>query len=112
LVPRFAHAGLALAIGLGAMVNATWLLVGLVRRGMFKPLPGWGRFALQVGLASLALAAWLWWAAQQWDWTALGATYFKRIGLMALILSGSAAIYFAILAATGVKLRHFARRAR
>lgn len=112
LVPRFAHAGLALAIGLGAMVNAIWLLVGLVRRGMFKPLPGWGRFALQVGLASLALAAWLWWAAQHWDWTALGATYFKRIGLMALILSGSAAIYFAILAATGVKLRHFARRAR
>jgi putative peptidoglycan lipid II flippase len=33
LVPRMAHAGLALSIGLGALVNALWLLVGLLRRG-------------------------------------------------------------------------------
>ena len=112
LVPHLAHAGLALAIGLGAMVNATWLLVGLVRRGMYHPLAGWVRFGAQVATASGALAAWLWWAAHHWDWVALGAENFKRIGLLTLVLIGSAAIYFAILAATGVKLRHFARRAR
>mgnify|MGYP006933452747 CR=1 FL=1 len=47
-MPLFAHAGLALAIGLGALVNALWLLVGLIRRGSFRPLPGWPRFVLQV----------------------------------------------------------------
>ena len=37
LVPVFQHAGLALAIGIGALVNATWLLVGLRRKGSYRP---------------------------------------------------------------------------
>ena len=41
LVPRMAHAGLALSIGLGALINAPWLLIGLLRRGSFRPGPGW-----------------------------------------------------------------------
>ena len=40
-VPMFQHAGLALSIGLGACVNALLLLVGLVRRGVYRPKPGW-----------------------------------------------------------------------
>jgi putative peptidoglycan lipid II flippase len=32
-VPWLAHAGLALSIGVGALINAVWLLVGLLRRG-------------------------------------------------------------------------------
>lgn len=112
LVPVLAHAGLALAIGLGAMVNATWLLVGLVRRGMYQPLPGWGRFALQVVAASALLAVYLMWAASYFDWVALRTDSFKRIGLLALILIGSGAIYFFSLALAGVKLRQFARKAR
>src|SRR5690606_20846777 len=36
-VPHLAHAGLALAIGLGAMVNASWLLIGLIRLGAYTP---------------------------------------------------------------------------
>ena len=43
LVPLLQHAGLALSIGLGALINAGWLLVGLLRRGSYKPAPGWGR---------------------------------------------------------------------
>ena len=50
LVPRLGHAGLALSIGLGAMLNAMALLVGLVRRGMYRPRPGWWRFLLQLSL--------------------------------------------------------------
>jgi putative peptidoglycan lipid II flippase len=40
LVPHLAHAGLALSIGLGALVNALWLLLGLLRRGSYIPQPG------------------------------------------------------------------------
>jgi putative peptidoglycan lipid II flippase len=39
-----------------ALVNALWLLVGLLRRGSYRPQPGWARFALQVVAASALLA--------------------------------------------------------
>lgn len=42
LVPWLAHAGLALAIGLGACINALALLTGLRRRGVYRPGAGWG----------------------------------------------------------------------
>jgi putative peptidoglycan lipid II flippase len=42
LVPLFAHAGLALAIGLGALVNAAWLWLGLRKQGRYQPLAGGG----------------------------------------------------------------------
>ncbi|NDB01967.1 MAG: murein biosynthesis integral membrane protein MurJ, partial [Betaproteobacteria bacterium] len=57
LVPMLQHAGLALAIGLGACINALWLLFGLLRRGSYRPEPGWGLFALRVGVACGLLAA-------------------------------------------------------
>ncbi len=50
------HAALALSIGIGALVNAAWLLVGLIRRGSYKPAPGWGMFALQVLAGAVVLA--------------------------------------------------------
>jgi len=40
LVPWLGHAGLALSIGLGALVNALLLLWGLLRVGAYRPHPG------------------------------------------------------------------------
>ncbi|MDB5873945.1 MAG: putative virulence factor, partial [Ramlibacter sp.] len=48
LVPLLKHAGLALSIGLGALINAGCLLVGLIKRGSYRPAPGWGVFLIQV----------------------------------------------------------------
>ena len=109
-VPMLAHAGLALAIGVGAMVNALWLLVGLVRSGTYVPRPGWARFGLQVIAASALLAVFLMWANGAFPWLALKAEKLKRIGLLALLISGSIAIYFAAIWATGVKVRQLLRR--
>jgi putative peptidoglycan lipid II flippase len=105
-----AHAGLALAIGLGALINATWLLLGLMRRGSYKPAPGWGVFALQVIAASALLAVFLMWAAGSVNWIAMRAESLKRVLLLAGVVTGSAAIYFAALWAAGLKLRQFARK--
>ena len=110
LVPQFRHAGLSLSIGLGAMVNAGWLLWGLVRRGSYKPLPGWGVFALQVLAASALLMVYLLWAASAWDWTALRAQAALRIGLMAALLSGAGVLYLGAVWACGLHLRQFLRR--
>jgi putative peptidoglycan lipid II flippase len=105
LVPYLQHAGLALAIGIGALINAGWLLVGLIRRGSYRPLPGWGRFGLQVALASALLAVFLLWAAQALSWTGMRSLYGQRIGLLLLVLLVSALLYFATLRATGLRVR-------
>ncbi len=110
LVPLFQHAGLALAIGIGALVNATWLLVGLLRRGSYKPEPGWGLYVLQILAGTALLTVYLMWAANEFHWTQLQAAKGQRIGLLALIVVGSAGIYFSALAAAGVKLRQLVRR--
>jgi putative peptidoglycan lipid II flippase len=110
LVPLFKHAGLALSIGIGALINAGALLVGLIRRGSYRPTPGWGRFALQVLAATALLTAFLAWAAGGIPWLALRAHAWQRVGWMALMLAGSAAIYFAALWMSGVKLRQFVTR--
>jgi len=109
-VPVFAHAALTLSIGIGAMVNAGWLLVGLMRRGSYRPEPGWGVFLLQVLAGCVLLAAFLLWANNHFAWTALRVESFKRIWLLALVLTASAAIYFAAISVAGLKLRQLVRR--
>jgi putative peptidoglycan lipid II flippase len=110
LVPKLLHAGLALSIGLGALLNAAWLLVGLLRSKIYVPSQGWGLFALQVMAASSLLAVFLLWSAQTVDWVAMQATVFKRIGLLALVLSASGALYFGACWAGGLKLRALLKR--
>ncbi len=110
LVPYLAHAGLALAIGLGALINAGWLLLGLIRRGSYQPLPGWGRFGLQVMLASALLGGFLVWAESAVSWVDLRSAQGQRIGLMALVLLASALLYFGALRLTGLKVRQLLGR--
>lgn len=105
LVPRLAHAGLALSIGLGALVNAAWLLWGLIRRGSYRPQPGWLLYGLQVAAASTLLAVFLLWGAQHFSWLGLRAHGLQRVGLLVLMLCGAAALYFAVLRVAGLKLR-------
>jgi putative peptidoglycan lipid II flippase len=109
LVPLLQHAALTLTIGIGAMVNATWLLVGLIRRGSYRPEPGWRRFLLQVLVASAVLAVLLVWGAEHFDWIALRAARLHRIALLAALISGAAVLYFAALSVLGVRLRSFVR---
>jgi putative peptidoglycan lipid II flippase len=110
LVPIFAHAALTLSIGIGAMINAIWLLVGLLRRKSYKPEPGWVIFVLQVIAATALLLVFLMWANSAFDWTRLRSESLKRIWLLALILLASSAIYFVALRVTGLKLGQFIRR--
>lgn len=110
LVPVLQHAALTLTIAIGALVNATWLLVGLIRRGSYKPEPGWGKFALQVLAGALALAALLAWGTHHFDWIGLRGQPLYRIGLLAALIAGSALLYFAVLTAVGVRPRSFLRR--
>jgi putative peptidoglycan lipid II flippase len=110
LVPLFRHAGLALSIGLGALINAAWLLIGLRRRASWRPAAGWGRFLLQVIAATALMAVFLMWAGAQFSWTELRAQAALRVALLAGLLTAAIAIYFGALWAAGVQLRQFVTR--
>lgn len=109
LVPVLQHAALTLSIAIGALVNALWLLLGLLKRGSYKPVAGWGKFALQVGGASALLAAFLLWAAGAVRWVALKGHSMERIGWLALVLLASAVLYFAALWVSGLKVTKLLR---
>ena len=104
LVPRMAHAGLALSIGLGALVNAGWLLLGLLRRGSFRPAPGWGLFAAQVLAASLLLGAMLSWFSTHFSWISMGDAGGARAALLAACMAAAALVYFGILRLAGLRV--------
>ena len=108
-VPLFAHAGLTLAISLGAMLNALLLLVGLVRRGSYQPRPGWLTFSMQVLAATALLAIFLMWAARNLAWQHTAVGELQRLLTLAWVLLASAAIYFLALWAAGLKLRALLR---
>jgi putative peptidoglycan lipid II flippase len=110
LVPWLGHAGLALAIGVGALVNAGLLLGGLLRRGVYRPRPGWGGFTVRVAAANLAVGAGLAWAAHGIDWVGLQARWGQRALAVALVLAGVALLYLAMLALCGLRPRHLIRR--
>jgi putative peptidoglycan lipid II flippase len=104
-----AHAGLALAISLGACMNATLLYRGLRSRGIFQPQAGWGRFFAQVGAATLLMALTLAFTAGAGDWW-MHAGVGPRVGRLAGVVAAGSAVYFAVLWLAGVRPRHFIKR--
>ncbi|TEA78074.1 murein biosynthesis integral membrane protein MurJ [Allopusillimonas ginsengisoli] len=109
-VPLFAHAGLALSIGLGATVNALCLAFLLKRGGLYQPSPGWLAFILRMLPAVLAVAGMLWFAGQHLDWVALGARPGVRALWLATVVIGAAILYFSLLFLCGFRRSDFTRR--
>ena len=104
------HAGLALAIGLGACLNAALLYRQLRRHAIYQPEPGWGRFALKVAVAVLAMAAALWTAmgpADRW----LGADWHWKLPALAGLVALGLGVYGACLWMLGFRVRDFSRKA-
>ena len=109
LIWPLAHAGLALATALSAWMNASLLLRGLRREGVFRPQPGWRRFFGQLLLANIVMGAGLFWLVspgEQWLQFSLG----ERVLQMALLVVGGAAVYFTVLLLSGVRPRQFIAR--
>jgi len=103
------HAGLALAIGLGACLNALLLYAVLRRQQIYLPQPGWPVFILKVlaavGFMAVVLFTTMgepaWWLEAPWQR--------KVPAVLGLVLLGAAA-YAACLLALGLRPREFSRR--
>jgi len=103
------HAGLALAIGLGACLNAGLLYFNLRKGDVYLPQPGWAAFLLKVGAAVAVMAAVLHFAAGDAAWW-LAAPWQRKLPAIAGVVALGAATYAASLLALGFRPRHFARR--
>ncbi len=107
LVPLFAHAGLALSVGLGACANALALFVGLRRRNLYQPAAGWISFMARLAIALGVLAGILWWTQQPLAWTAMQHAPWQRAAWLAVVIGAAVAGYFAALFALGFRMRDF-----
>jgi len=105
-----AHAGLALAIGLGACINAGLLYFKLRRAGVFEPQAGWRKFFLQLGAALLAMGLVLWIATGRAASWLEGSVWLRAGRLTGIVLAG-AAVYFVALWLCGIRPAQFAKRA-
>ena len=109
-ITPLAHAGLALAIGLGACLNAGLLFWQLRKRAMFIPQPGWwmfvGKLLLAVTVMTLVLLTVMHFMPA---WAADG-MLLRLLRLAGLVGAGVLA-YFGSLLVLGFRLRDFARRA-
>ena len=108
-VPYFAHAGLALSIGLGACLNAGCLYWGLRYKNIYTPRPGWGLFLLRLAGALVLLAAVALWTGSHFDWIGMRAHPALRVGALLLVLSACGVAYFGALMAMGFRFRDFQR---
>lgn len=105
LIWPLAHAGIALATSLAALVNTACLFYYLRKRGHYHPREGWTSFSLRLLAANLVLALWLWWGAGDLN-TWIAQTAFWRCTHLAFLLLSAVLIYFASLWLTGIRLHH------
>ena len=106
---EFKHAGLALAIGLGACVNASLLFYHLRKRMLYQPQAGWATFMLKLLLAVVVMAAALHFTAgDDMRWLGYG-LFEKMLRLLSLLLIG-VTVYFAMLWLMGIRVQDFIRR--
>jgi putative peptidoglycan lipid II flippase len=103
------HAGLALAIGMGACINAALLYYHLQKNGVFKPQAGWMLFFGKLAIAVAVMAVALHFAAgEEAKWLQYKVMT-KLLYLIYLLMLGSS-IYFAALWLMGVRVQDFIRR--
>jgi putative peptidoglycan lipid II flippase len=98
------HAGLALATGLAAFINAGLLFRQLRRDGVYQAEPGWGSFTLRILLANGAMVAFLWLVndgALEW----LSRHAMERAMHLGGLIAGAAVIYIAVLLLLGIRPR-------
>ena len=107
-VPFFKHAGLSLAISVGACFNAAWLWWLMRRSGAYVPEPGWGGFLFKLVVALYVMGGALWYSmGSEASWFEISAT--TRAAKLAWVIFAGTAAYFASLWLMGLRPRDFSR---
>ena len=105
------HAGLALAIGLAACINASLLYYHLRKSEVYQPMPGWGLFLLKLSFALVVMGAVLYFAMGNVSaWLQFG--LLKRLSYITCLVVLGALSYFATLFLLGFRPRNYIRRVK
>ena len=103
-------AGLALSIGLAACLNAFLLYRGIRGQDIYRPEPGWPAFLMKLAVALYLMGGALWYTmgnGPDWLTMARGARWLY----LALLIAWGGAVYFAALAAMGMRVADFRKHA-
>lgn len=103
------HAGLALAIGLGACLNAGLLYYKLRSHQIYQPQPGWAIFMTKILVALVVMGSTLWLASGSEESWLLTRTLERAARLTGVVIAGAIS-YFATLWLLGFRLSNFKRR--
>jgi putative peptidoglycan lipid II flippase len=106
LIGPLAHRGLALSVSLSAIINAIFLLFPLIKQEIYRPMPGWKKFWLQLLFSNSMLtllllmlvpakASWL-----TWQWQA-------RLSHLIFWLCLAIVFYFFCLVSSGFSIKKF-----
>jgi len=108
-VQHLHHAGLALATGLGACLNAGILFRSLRQQAIYRPQPGWAVFASKLAVALCVMGGVLWLTmGSEASWLHGGSL--QRVARLAGVIAAGGGSYFAVLWLLGVRARDFSRR--
>jgi putative peptidoglycan lipid II flippase len=108
-IPQFAHAGLALSIGVASCANALFLWRGLRQRGAYIPSPGWAPFIVKLVAGLVVMAAVLWLGmGEPTSWLIKSSS--ARIAHLAWLVLAGAGSYFVTLGLLGFRVADFRRR--
>lgn len=102
----FAHAGIALATSLAALLNAGCLFYYLRRQQIYLPSAGWKAFSLRLLLANVILALWLWLGSGDMSAWLFQSAAWRLLHLFEL-LGSAVVIYFLTLWLAGIRLDDF-----
>lgn len=103
------HAGLALAIGLGACLNAGLLYYKLRSHKIYQPQPGWLIFLIKILIALTIMGVVLWFATGS-DASWLADSAMARAGRLSWIVILGAFSYFAALWLLGFRITDFTKQ--
>ena len=101
-----AHAGLALATTLSAMLNALLLLRALRSQGIYTPVPGWSVRMLRVVIACLVMAVLVIYGVSTGE-TWLEMARWERVWRLLLLIVTAAGGYLLTLILVGIRRRDF-----
>ncbi|HVT35791.1 MAG TPA: murein biosynthesis integral membrane protein MurJ [Nevskiaceae bacterium] len=103
-----AHVALAFSTSLSAWINSALLYRKLRRDGVYTPAPQWGRYALQLALASIAMSGVVaWMSAPLSHWMAAGT--WLRVGWTSEIIFAAIVVYASALWLCGLRPAQFRR---
>ncbi len=108
LITPLQHAGLALAVGLGACLNAGLLYYKLRSQEIYQPQPGWFLFFLKVCIALTVMGITLWFVSGS-DTAWIANSAMTRASQLTGIIIVGAASYFMTLWLLGFRLKDFSR---